>query len=114
MTSFNKAIAGLVSIEEAIFGPEFTGHVPDDHRLKGLNAREQFSVLSGILDYAEFQAEVSANRKAVFLNCLYWLKAILSDPEYDRVQRELFLTRLAKAWNHCKIGVPLPLGSNSE
>lgn len=114
MNSFNKAINGLVSIEEAFFGAEFTGYVPDEHRLKGLNAHEQFAALSGILDFSEFQGEVSNNRKAVFLNCLYWHKTILCDPGYDRVQRELSITRLLKAWNQIKVEVPLPFRLNQE
>jgi len=114
MNSFNKAISGPILVEEAFFGAEFTGLVPDDHRLKGLNAKEQFAALSGILDYAEFVSEVSANRKAVFLNCFFWLKTSLSDPGCTRVQRELFITRLVKAWNQSKIDVPLPFRSNQE
>jgi hypothetical protein len=114
MNSFNKAISGLVSVEEGFFGDEFTRYVPDDHRLKGLKAKEQFAALSAILDFAEFQAEVSANRKAVFLNCLSWLKTSLSTPECDRVQREIFITRLMKAWHQSKVDVPLPNRLNQE
>jgi hypothetical protein len=114
MNSFNKAISGLISVEEAFFGAEFTGYIPDVHRLKGLHAAEQFTALSAILDYAEFMAEVSANRKAVFLNCLFWLTTSLSDPGCNRDQRELFITRLAKAWKFSKIEVPLPIRLKQE
>ena len=112
--SFNKAIRGRISVEEAFFGAKFTGSVPADHRLKGLNAKEQFTALSTILDFAEFKSEVSANRKAVFLNCLFWLKTGLSDPGCNREQRELFVTRLAKAWKISRIDVPLPIRLNQE
>lgn len=108
MYSFNKAIGGLISVEEAFFGNEYSGFAPDAHRLKDLNAREQFATLSGIADYAEFLAEVSVNRKAVFLNCLFWLKNNLADPRCDSNQRQLFITRMAKAWKDSKIDVPLP------
>jgi hypothetical protein len=114
MNSFNKAISGLISVEEAFFGAEFTGYISDDHRLKGLLATEQFTALSTILDFAEFMSEVSANRKAVFLNCLFWLKSGLSDPDCKRDQRELFITRLLKAWKLSKIDVPLPLRLKQE
>src|ERR1700692_1860208 len=90
LNSLNRAISGLISVEEAFFGAEFSGYVPDDHRLKGLHATDQFTALSTILDFAEFMSEVSANRKSVFLNCLFWLKTSLSDPGCNRDQRELF------------------------
>ena len=112
--SFNKAISGQISVVEAFFGAEFTGCVPDGHRLKGLNAMEQFTALSTILDFADFESEVSANRKAVFLNCSFWLKISLSDPGSTREQRELFLTRLAKAWKVSRIDVPLPIRLNQK
>jgi hypothetical protein len=109
MTSFNKAISGLISVEEAFFGTEFSGYMANDHRLKGQNAAEQFTTLSNILDFAEFSSEVSANRKAIFLNSLFWLKSNLSSLACTPEQRYLFLTKLAKAWEFSKIGVPLPI-----
>jgi hypothetical protein len=109
LSSFNKAISGLISVEEAYFGLQFSGWVPEDHMLKGLGAKEQFEALSAILDFGEFVAEVSANRKTVFLNCIFWSKTSLSDPECTEVQRELFVTRLLKAWKSAKIEVPLPI-----
>ena len=112
LTSLNKAIAGLISVEEGYFGASFTGFIPVDHRLTGLNAVEQFTALSSIVDFTEFKSEVSANRKAVFLNCLFWYNTILSDPECKREARELFTTRLAKAWRNSKIDVPLPIQLN--
>lgn len=114
LTSFNKAISGPLSVVEAYFGAGFTGFVPDDHRLKGLNAVEQFTALSAIIDFTEFKSEVSGNRKAVFLNCLFWYKTILSDPGCKREASELFITRLAKAWKNSKIDVPLPIRPNQE
>src|SRR5580704_10490449 len=114
LTSLNKAISGLISVEEAHFGAGFTGFVPDDHRLKGLNAVEQFTALSTIIDFTEFKSEVSANRKSVFLNCAFWNKAILFDPECKREERELSITRLVKAWKNSKIDVPLPIQPNQE
>ena len=114
LTSFNKAISGLISVEEAYFGANFTGFVPDSDRLTGLNAVEQFTALSTLIDFAEFKSEVSANRKAVFLNCLFWQKTILSDPVSKCEERELFITRLVKAWNNSKIDVPLPIQPDQE
>ena len=109
MNSFNKAISGLITVEEAFFGAEFTGHVPDEYQLKDQNAVEQFTTLSNILDFAEFSAEVSASRKAVFLNCLFWLNGDGSLLRCTDEQRHLFFTKLAKAWETSKVGVPLPI-----
>jgi hypothetical protein len=109
MNSFNKAISGLISVEEAFFGDNFVGYVPDDHRLKGQNAVEQFAALSKILDHAEFKSEVSANRKAVFLNCLFWLNIDPSNLACSREQREAFITKLVKTWGSNNIAVPLPI-----
>jgi hypothetical protein len=113
LNSFNKAIQGLISVEEAYFGPQFVGYVPGEHRLKGQNAAEQFTTLSGIVDFGEFASEISVNRKAVFLNCLYWLKADASGPGDDKAKHLLF-TRLIKAWKANEIGVPLPVRLKKE
>jgi hypothetical protein len=109
LTSFNRAISGLISIDEAFFGDKFVGHIPDDHGLKGQNAVEQFAVLSKISDLAEFKSEVSANRKVVFLNCLFWLKTDPSSLGCTREQREAFILRLVKTWGSNNIPVPLPI-----
>jgi hypothetical protein len=99
LNSLNKAISGLISLEEAFFGDEFTGYIPANHRLKSETAREQFTALSDMLDFADFSAEVSANRKAIFLNCLYWFNSDLSSLGCTRDQHHLFFTKLVKAWN---------------
>lgn len=112
--TFNKAISDLISVEEAFFGAKFMGYVPDDYRLKGLNATEQFTALSAILDYNELMSEVSFNRKAVFLNWPFWLNTRLSDPGCTSEQRELFVTRLVKAWKSARIEVPLPTRLNQK
>jgi hypothetical protein len=109
LNSFNKAITGLISVEEAFFGDKFVGYIPDDHRLKGQNAVGQFAELSKMLDHAEFKSEVSVNRKAVFLNCLFWLKTDLSSLGCSREQREAFITKLVKTWGSNNIAVPLPI-----
>jgi hypothetical protein len=112
--SFNKAIGGLISVEEAFFGVQFAGYAPEDHRLKGRNAIEQYQTLSNLVDFADFSAEVSANRKAVFLNCLFWLNAELTSVGGTGEQRHLFFTKLAKAWKSHKIEVPLPFESKPK
>jgi hypothetical protein len=111
---FNKAINGLISVEEAFFGPEFVGYLAGDSALTGLNSVEQFSVLSEMEDQANFIAEVSANRKAVFLNCLFWLNTDPSNLGCNLEQRESLITKLLEAWESNKISVPLPFPVKSE
>jgi hypothetical protein len=108
MNSFNKAISGLISVEDAFFGTDFSGYVANDQRLKGQSAAQQFTKLSNMMDFAEFSAEVSSNRKAIFLNCLFWFKSDLSSLACTPEQHYLFFTKLAKAWEFNKIAVPLP------
>lgn len=107
--AFNKAINGLISVEEAFFGAEFTGYVTGDEGHKGLNAAEQFSALSQIEDRANFNSDVSANRKAAFLNCLYWMNADPSHLGCDPEQKESLITRLVESWKMNQISVPLPI-----
>ncbi len=109
LVSFNKGISGLISVAEAFFGPEFSGYVPDDHRLKGQNAVEQYKTLSELRDFAEFSAEVAANRKAVFLNCLFWFRADPASLGCTGEGTHLFFTKLEKAWKSNQIEVQLPL-----
>ncbi|HLJ23766.1 MAG TPA: hypothetical protein VKT71_06630 [Candidatus Acidoferrales bacterium] len=113
MTAFNKAINRMISVEEAYFGREFSGYVPDDGNLKGQNAVAQYAALSNLVDFAAFSAEVSASRKAVFLNCRYWFDADLVILGGTGELRYLFFTKLAKAWKANKIKVPLPIAGQS-
>jgi hypothetical protein len=109
LNSFNKAISGQISVEEAFFGPEFGGYVPAEHQLKGQNAAEQFKTLSNILDFKDFSAEVSANRKAIFLNCLFWFDSGVALLGCTSDQHHLFFTKLVKSWRSNKIATPLPI-----
>jgi hypothetical protein len=76
LPTFNSAIRGPIEVEAAFFGESFVGFVPDKYGLKGKNAEQQFVILVCSWDYSrmDFVLEVSANRKAVYLNCLYWLQ----------------------------------------
>jgi hypothetical protein len=114
MPSFNKAINGLISVEDAFFGPEFAGDIPDDGGLKGQNAVQQYATLANVIDFGEFSSTVGANRKAIFLNCLYWFNADLRTLGGTGEQRYLFFTKLAKAWKANKIKPPLPTQSKSD
>ncbi len=109
MTAFNKAINGLISVEEAYFGREFSGYVPSEGNLTGHNAVAQYTALSNLIDFGDFSAEVSASRKAVYLNCRYWFDADLVVLGDTGEQRYLFFIKLAMAWKSHKIKAPLPV-----
>jgi hypothetical protein len=114
MPTFNKAINGLLSVEDAFFGPRFSGYIAEDGPLKDQNAAAQYATLSALVDFAAFSAAVSEARKAVFLNCLYWFNADLSVLGGANEQRYLFFTKLGKAWKNHKINAPLPIHFNSD
>ena len=109
LNTFNKAISGLISVEEAFFGVDFVGYIPEDHSFKGQNAVEQFAALSKLSNHADFAAEVSANRKAVFLNCFFWFNTDVQRLGCQREQRNSLIAQLLGAWKVNKIEVALPI-----
>jgi hypothetical protein len=106
---FNKAINGQISVEEGFFGQEFVGYQEDENGFKGLNAIEQFSALLKMADQDDFSAQVSAHRKTIFMNCLFWMNTDISNLPCTREQRDTFFTHLVNAWETDSIGVPLPI-----
>lgn len=112
LSSFNKAISERIRVEAAFFGDGFTGHVPDGYGLKGKNATAQFVALAKTWDYSTFDVtcEVSANRKAVYLNCLYWATHNFSESGVSKQEQEAFIANLKKIWEFNHIEVPLPCG----
>ncbi len=70
LQEFNASIQGLISVESGFFGSGFRGLVPEGFGLKGKDAIEQFVAMAKTWDYSrmDFVCEVSANRKAVYLN----------------------------------------------
>jgi hypothetical protein len=109
MTQFNKAISGLVSVQDEFFGAGFVGYIPQDHSFKGKNAVEQFAELSKLSDTPELAEEISANRKAVFLNFQFWFKTEPKNLRCQRAQRDSLLAQMLKAWKVSRIEVPLPI-----
>jgi hypothetical protein len=111
MSRFNGAIKGLIQVEEAHFGVRFKGYVPDQHVLKGKGAFAQFVAMARTSDRSssDFTSHVSANRKAVYLNCLYWENCDFSEYRIDQQQKKLFLKSLKRAWECSRIEVPLPI-----
>ena len=114
LSSFNDAIRGLIRLENGFFGPAFTGHVPDAFGLKGKHAIAQFVALHKSWEYSTFDVscEVSANRKTIFLNWLFWSRYDFSKFGINQEQREILLGRLKQCWEFNHIEVPLPRTMN--
>lgn len=101
LPTFNSAIRGPIEVEAVFFGESFVGFVPDKYGLKGKNAEQQFVILVCSWDYSrmDFVLEVSANRKAVYLNCWYWLQHDFS---------ALDVAAVVETWSHNRIDPGLP------
>lgn len=110
LCSFNDALCGLIRLERGFFGAAFTGHVPDAFGLKGKDAIAQFVALHKSWDYSKFDVacEISANRKTVFLNWLFWSSHDFSMFGINQEQREILLGHLKRCWELNHIEVPLP------
>jgi hypothetical protein len=114
LSSFNDAIRGLIRLENAFFGATFTGYVPDAFGLKGRDAIAQFVALCKAREYSTFDVtcEISANRKTVFLNWLFWSRHDFSKFGISQEQRGILLGYLKQCWEFNHINVPLPQAIN--
>jgi hypothetical protein len=110
LSEFNASIQGFINVEAAYFGEGFRGCVPDKFGLKGKDAVSQFVSMSKTFDYStmDFACEVSANRKAVYLNFLFWAQFDFTALGIDQPQRDAIIKRLKEAWEFNHIEIPLP------
>ena len=110
LPQFNRAIEGLIALESAFFGVGFQGYVPDQFGLKGKDAIQQFVVLAKTWEYSrmDFVCEVSTNRKAMYLNSLFWAQYDFSPLGVDAKEKRTILEALRTAWEYNHIPVPLP------
>lgn len=78
--------------------------------LKGKDAIAQFVTLCKTWDYSSFDVgcEVSANRKTIFLNWLFWSSNDFSEFGISEEQRRIMLERLQECWTFNHIDIPLP------
>lgn len=93
---------------------DFTGHIPDTFGLKGKDATDQFVALYKTWDYSTFDVacEISANRKAVFINWLFWSRHDFSKSGISKEQRGTLLRNLKQCWEFNHIEVPVPQAMN--
>lgn len=110
LSSFNNAISDRIVVREAFFGAAFAGYVPDSYGLKGKDASAQFVALSKAWDSSTFDVagEISANRKSVYLNWLFWAQNEFSELGANLKHGDDFLGNLKKVWEFNQIEVPLP------
>jgi hypothetical protein len=61
-------------------------------------------------DYSrmDFVCEVSTNRKAVYLNFLFWANFDFSAQGIDAQQKESSIAHIREAWDFNHIDIPLP------
>ena len=107
---FNQALRGLIDVDAAFFGDSFTGFIPDKAGLEGKNAEEQFVVLARSWDYSrmDFALEISVNRKAVYLNCLFWIMRNFTSYNIDNNLKSATLAGVVEAWKYGKVEPGLP------
>lgn len=110
LPAFNASIQEKISVESAYFGGGFEGFVPDRFGLKGKNVVAQFVAMAKTWDYSrmDFVCEVSTNRKAFYLNFLFWANFDFSAQSIDAKQRDAILTHIREAWDFNHIEIPLP------
>ncbi|MGA7634394.1 MAG: hypothetical protein WCB11_26825 [Terriglobales bacterium] len=114
LSEFNASIQGMISVESAYFGDGFRGYIPDEFGLNGKDAVSQFVMMSKMLDYStvDFVCEVSANRKAVYLNFLFWAQLDFTPLGIEQTQRDAIIKKLGEAWDFNHVEIPLPLAKN--
>lgn len=111
LPSFNASLQEAISIESAYFGKTFKGVIPDRFGLKEKDVVAQFVVMAKTWDHSrmDFVCEVSTNRKAIYLNFLFWAQFDFSIVGLSLQEREATLETLREAWNFNHIEIPLPV-----
>jgi hypothetical protein len=110
LPDFNQALRSPIEVDAAFFGDSFLGFVPDKCGFKGKQAKEQFVVLSRSLDYSrmDFALEISVNRKAVYLNCLFWAGSDFAQYGVNAELKAATLAGLRDSWAQRRIEPVLP------
>jgi hypothetical protein len=72
----------------------------------------QFVTMSKMLECGmpDFVCEVSANRKVVYLNFLFWAQFDFAPPGIGQTQRDSVIRKLREAWDFNHIEMPPPVG----
>ena len=110
LPEFNQAIANQIEVDASFFGESFVGFVPEKFGFAGKSAEQQFVILARNWDYSrmDFTLEISANRKAVYLNCLFWVEHDFSKVGISAELTSAALAGVKEAWNWRRISPELP------
>lgn len=97
---FNQAIQSLIEVESAFFGQSFGGYLGERCGFKGKNAQEQFVILAHSWDYSsmDFELEIAANPKSVFLNSSFWAQNDFSDVGIANPVKHATLAGVTEVW----------------
>ena len=109
LAEFNRHIIGHIRVTNAFFGSDFNGFVPTQFGLKGKNARDQFVCLVEVFGYSgmDFHCELTANRKAVFLNFAFWVQTDFLESGVAAEQKAKVLRAIQKVWRESSPEIPL-------
>jgi hypothetical protein len=101
----------MIRVESAYFGAGFEASIPDRLGLKGKDVVAQFVAMAKTWDYSrmDFVCEVSTNRKAVYLNFLFWTQFDFHAQGLCTQQRDATIAHLREAWEFNHIEIPLPV-----
>jgi hypothetical protein len=110
LANFNASLRGLISVQEAFFGKDFKGWIPESLGLKGKDVTKQFAIMSETWDWStmDFVLEVSANRKTFYLNFLFWTQFDFTSEGISQQQRDTTIDRLREAWSFYPTEIALP------
>jgi hypothetical protein len=110
LQEFNASIQEKISLESGFFSSGFTGFIPAKFGLRGQEAVTQFVTMAKTWGYSrmDFVCEVSANRKAFYLNFLFWAQCDFAEFGISRQERDVVIEALRKAWDFNHIEIPLP------
>jgi hypothetical protein len=110
LSAFNASIQGLISLDDAFFGKDFKGSIPEKFGLTGKDVVTQFIIMHKSWGYSrmDFTLEVSVNRKTFYVNFLFWAQFDFTSFGIDREQRDATIKHLREAWEFYPTDVPLP------
>lgn len=110
LQEFNASLQGLISLDSGFFGSGFNGFVPENFGLRGKDVVTQFVGMTKTWEYSrmDFVSEVSANRKAFYLNFIFWAQFDFTGFGITRQQRDATIENLRKAWDFNHIEIQLP------
>jgi hypothetical protein len=109
LPSFSASIQGAITVDSAYFGEGFKCWVPEKFNLQEKDVVAQFVAMAKTWGYSrmDFVCEVAANRKAVYINFLFWAQFDFTPFGIERAQRDAIINKFREAWDFNHIEVPL-------